>query len=123
MHGGKRQSEREESLESFREGVYTVLVATDVAGRGLDIPNVKNVINFDMASDIDRYCHRIGRTGRAGKTGIATTFLCEATDEKVFYDLHQYLRSTNSQIPNELAKHDAATTKPGQVAKQKGMDF
>lgn len=63
LHGGKSQNERESALLDFRNGHAEVLCATDVAGRGLDVKGVLHVINYDMASDIDRYCHRIGRTG------------------------------------------------------------
>lgn len=78
------QDQREENLESFRDGDYTVLVATDVASRGLDIPDVKEVVNYELPSKIETYCHRIGRTGRAGKDGIATSFLTEHDEEIMF---------------------------------------
>ena len=78
-----------------------MLIATDVAGRGLDIPNVAHVINYDMPLKIDNYCHRIGRTGRAGKSGIATTFLTDH-DEEVFYDLKAYLESTGANVPGQI---------------------
>ena len=64
------------ALRSFKSGHTPVLVATDVASRGLDIPNVAHVINYDMPNDIDDYVHRIGRTGRAGKKGLATAMFC-----------------------------------------------
>ena len=66
-----------QALRSFRSGRTPVLVATDVAARGLDIPHVTHVINFDLPSDIDDYVHRIGRTGRAGKKGLATAFFAD----------------------------------------------
>uniref|UniRef100_A0A7N2LEM6 RNA helicase n=1 Tax=Quercus lobata TaxID=97700 RepID=A0A7N2LEM6_QUELO len=111
LHGGKSQEQREISLEGFRTKRYNVLVATDVAGRGIDIPNVAQVINFDMHGSIDTYTHRIGRTGRAGKTGVATTFLT-LSDSDVFYDLKQMLIQSNSTVPNELARHEASKFKP-----------
>jgi len=89
-----------------------VLVATDVAGRGLDIPDVTHVINYDMPDKIDKYCHRIGRTGRAGREGVATSFITDH-DEGVFYDLKQYLESTESAVPQQLARHPAASAAPG----------
>ena len=67
-----------------------ILVATDVAGRGIDIKDVSMVINYDMAKTIEDYTHRIGRTGRAGKSGVAVTFLTE-NDSATFYDLRQRL--------------------------------
>lgn len=62
-------------MQGFRETKYNVLVATDVAGRGIDVPDVAAVINYDMPHGIEQYTHRIGRTGRAGKSGYAVTFL------------------------------------------------
>jgi superfamily II DNA/RNA helicase len=69
------QDQREAGLQGFRETKYNVLVATDVAGRGIDVPDVAAVINYDMPHGIEQYTHRIGRTGRAGKKGFAITFL------------------------------------------------
>ncbi|BFI25496.1 ATP-dependent RNA helicase DDX23/PRP28 [Marchantia polymorpha subsp. ruderalis] len=114
LHGGKTQEQREISLEGFRNKRYNCLVATDVAGRGIDIPDVAHVLNFDMPNNIEQYTHRIGRTGRAGKTGIATTFLTLG-DTEVFYDLKQMLMQSNSPIPPELSRHEASKFKPGTV--------
>ncbi|BBM99486.1 ATP-dependent RNA helicase DDX23/PRP28 [Marchantia polymorpha subsp. ruderalis] len=114
LHGGKTQEQREISLEGFRNKRYNCLVATDVAGRGIDIPDVAHVLNFDMPNNIEQYTHRIGRTGRAGKTGIATTFLTLG-DTEVFYDLKQMLMQSNSPIPPELSRHEASKFKPGSV--------
>ncbi|PIA17876.1 P-loop containing nucleoside triphosphate hydrolase protein [Coemansia reversa NRRL 1564] len=75
VHGGKDQEEREYAMRSFRAGKKDVLVATDVASKGLDFPEIKHVINFDLPREIENYTHRIGRTGRAGRTGVATTFI------------------------------------------------
>ena len=66
-----------QALRNFRTGRTPILVATDVAARGLDIPHVTHVINFDLPTDIDDYVHRIGRTGRAGKKGLATAFFTD----------------------------------------------
>jgi len=103
LHSGKSQDLRETSLDGFKSGKYDILVATDVAGRGLDIANVTHVINYEMAKEIDRYSHRIGRTGRAGKTGLASTLLTEK-DKPVLEALIKYLRSTNSNVPKEIEK-------------------
>ncbi|MCL4418166.1 MAG: DEAD/DEAH box helicase [Actinobacteria bacterium] len=75
IHGNKSQGQRQKALESFKNNQVSVLLATDVASRGLDIPNVSHVINFDMPASFDDYIHRIGRTGRADKKGIALTFI------------------------------------------------
>ena len=75
LHGGKTQDQREAGIKGFREGEFNILIATDVAGRGIDVPDVTLVINYDMPNNIEAYTHRIGRTGRAGKKGTAVTFL------------------------------------------------
>jgi superfamily II DNA/RNA helicase len=75
IHGDKNQSARQRALGKFKDNHSKILVATDVAARGLDIPNVTHVINFDIPATYDDYVHRIGRTGRAGKTGKALTFV------------------------------------------------
>ncbi len=75
IHGNKSQSQRERALKSFKQNSVNIMVATDVAARGLDIPNVTHVINFDTPTVYADYIHRIGRTGRAGQTGKALTFV------------------------------------------------
>ncbi|KAF6137281.1 hypothetical protein GIB67_036318, partial [Kingdonia uniflora] len=112
LHGGKSQEQREISLEGFKNKRFNILVATDVVGRGIDIPDVAHVIIYDMPLLIDTYTHRIGRTGRAGKTGVATTFLT-LSDKGMFYDLKQMLTQSNSSVPPELARHEASKFKPG----------
>lgn len=73
-HVRDSQDQREEGLKSFRDGTSTVLVATDVAGRGIDVADVVLVVNYDMPNNIENYTHRIGRTGRAGRKVICTFF-------------------------------------------------
>lgn len=75
IHGNKRQNQRLRTLEKFKRNNIQILIATDVASRGLDIPNVSHVINYDLPDSFDAYIHRIGRTGRADKKGIALTFI------------------------------------------------
>jgi len=75
IHGNKSQGQRQRALEQFKNNQISVLIATDVASRGLDIPDVSHVINYDMPATIEDYTHRIGRTGRAGKSGVALTFV------------------------------------------------
>ena len=79
MHSDRSQSEREEALAGFRDGKYEVLVATDIAARGLDIAGVTHVINFDVPQHPEDYVHRIGRTGRAQKEGDALTIFTRKT--------------------------------------------
>ncbi|ORY62333.1 Pre-mRNA-splicing ATP-dependent RNA helicase PRP28 [Pseudomassariella vexata] len=112
LHGSKTQEQREQALASVRSGATEVLVATDLAGRGIDVPDVSLVVNFNMASSIESYTHRIGRTGRAGKSGVAITFLGNE-DTDVMYDLKQMLsKSSISKVPEELRRHEAAQSKP-----------
>mmetsp|Transcript_93388 Transcript_93388/g.264372 ORF Transcript_93388/g.264372 Transcript_93388/m.264372 type:complete len:754 (-) Transcript_93388:236-2497(-) len=112
IHGGKSQEQREWAMASFKEGRYDILVATDVAGRGLDIEGVQMVLNFDMPKSIEDYTHRIGRTGRAGNKGLAVSFVTPE-DSEIFYDLTQFLKTSNQIVPPELASHPASKFKPG----------
>ncbi|XP_071966184.1 probable ATP-dependent RNA helicase DDX23 [Antedon mediterranea] len=122
LHGGKSQEQREYALASLKNGSKDILVATDVAGRGIDIQDVSMVINFDMAKSIENYTHRIGRTGRAGKKGVAVTFITQ-DDNQTFYDLKQLLISSpNSSCPPALSNHPDAQQKPGTVVQKKRKD-
>ncbi|XP_046741671.1 probable ATP-dependent RNA helicase DDX23 isoform X2 [Diprion similis] len=119
LHGGKGQEQREYALASLKGGSKDILVATDVAGRGIDIKDVSMVINYDMAKTIEDYTHRIGRTGRAGKAGLAISF-CTKDDSHLFYDLKQtILGSPISTCPPELLNHPDAQHKPGTVVTKK----
>ncbi|XP_068982828.1 probable ATP-dependent RNA helicase DDX23 [Bombus flavifrons] len=119
LHGGKGQEQREYALASLKSGSKDILVATDVAGRGIDIKDVSMVINYDMAKTIEDYTHRIGRTGRAGKAGLAISF-CTKDDSHLFYDLKQtILASPISTCPPELLNHPDAQHKPGTVVTKK----
>jgi ATP-dependent RNA helicase RhlE len=75
LHGNKTQNQRQRSLEQFRHGKVSVLIATDVASRGIDVDDISHVINYDLPESYKAYIHRIGRTGRADKKGIALTFV------------------------------------------------
>uniref|UniRef100_A0A1L8DJ62 Probable ATP-dependent RNA helicase DDX23 n=1 Tax=Nyssomyia neivai TaxID=330878 RepID=A0A1L8DJ62_9DIPT len=119
LHGGKGQEQREYALASLKGGSKDILVATDVAGRGIDIKDVSLVINYDMAKSIEDYTHRIGRTGRAGKNGVAISFLTK-DDSSLFYDLKQCIMSSPvSSCPPELMNHPEAQHKPGTVVTKK----
>uniref|UniRef100_A0A0E0C3F3 RNA helicase n=1 Tax=Oryza meridionalis TaxID=40149 RepID=A0A0E0C3F3_9ORYZ len=102
IHGDKSQSEREKVLSHFRSGRSPILVATDVAARGLDIKDIRVVINYDFPTGIEDYVHRIGRTGRAGATGVAYTFFCDQ-DSKYAADLIKILEGANQRVPRDLA--------------------
>jgi ATP-dependent RNA helicase DDX23/PRP28 len=122
LHGGKGQEQRELALSGLKEGGKDILVATDVAGRGIDVKDVSMVINYDMAKSIEMYTHRIGRTGRAGKSGKAVTFLT-SDDSHLFYDLKAMLVSSPvSSCPHELSSHPEAQNKPGTVVQKKRKD-
>ncbi|PWN22902.1 DEAD-domain-containing protein [Microstroma glucosiphilum] len=101
IHGDRTQRERERALELFRGGRTPIMVATAVAARGLDIPNVTHVINYDLPSDIDDYVHRIGRTGRAGNTGHATAFFNRG-NRNIVRELVDLLKEANQEIPTWL---------------------
>lgn len=85
-----------------QRGEKDVLVATDVASKGLDFPNIQHVINFDLPSEIENYVHRIGRTGRSGKTGVATTFINKNQSESILLDLKHLLKEAKQRIPPVL---------------------
>ncbi len=101
IHGDRTQREREHALATFRSGRTPIMVATAVAARGLDIPNVTHVINYDLPGDIDDYVHRIGRTGRAGNTGTSTAFLNRG-NKNIVRELIELLREANQEIPEWL---------------------
>jgi ATP-dependent RNA helicase DDX41 len=106
IHGGKDQEERNEAITLFKSGQKDVLIATDVAAKGLDFAAIQHVINFDMPTEIENYVHRIGRTGRCGKTGVATTFINKSCEETTLLDLKGLLREARQRIPPVLLMLD-----------------
>lgn len=102
ISGDRTQQEREAALQDFRSGRAPVLVATSVAARGLDIPDVKHVINFDLPQDIEEYVHRIGRTGRIGNKGRATSFFQPGKDERLARSLVKVLSEAYQEVPDWL---------------------
>ncbi|CAO3596722.1 unnamed protein product [Absidia cylindrospora] len=109
LHGDLMQVEREKVLRDFRANKITILVATDVAARGLDIKAVKTVINYDIARDIDSHTHRVGRTGRAGEKGKAITLVTKKED-RFAGELVHHLEGSNQLVPKELM--DLALSNP-----------
>jgi len=97
IHGDRTQQEREAALAQFKSGHSPILVATSLAARGLDIPNVMHVINFDLPSNVDDYVHRIGRTGRAGNTGTAIAFVNEGS-KNILRDLYDLMAEGKQNI-------------------------
>uniref|UniRef100_A0A667ZFB9 RNA helicase n=1 Tax=Myripristis murdjan TaxID=586833 RepID=A0A667ZFB9_9TELE len=102
IHGDREQREREQALGDFRSGKCPVLVATSVAARGLDIPDVQHVINFDLPNNIDEYVHRIGRTGRCGNTGRAVSFYDMEADSQLAPSLVRVLSRAQQEVPSWL---------------------
>merc|ERR1712139_468995 len=107
IHGGLAQEERHDSIRSFKEGTKDVLIGTDVASKGLDFPAIQHVINFDMPKEVENYVHRIGRTGRCGRTGVATTFVNKNQDETILLDLKALLLEAGQNVPPFLQQLDS----------------
>ena len=110
IHGGKSQSERDELVERINEDIFDILVATDVLSRGIDIPNVLNVVNYEVPSDIRTYIHRIGRTGRNGTFGVATSIVTP-NDKEIMYDLTKLLQHGNFAVPQEMLQNQYSKTR------------
>ena len=103
LHGAKEQKERDWVLKEFREGKSPIMLATDVASRGLDVDGIKLVVNYDFPKNVEEYVHRIGRTGRAGRAGKAHTFFT-LNDGKLARELVEVLRSTGQKVPDALSR-------------------
>ena len=101
IHGDKSQSQRSQVIQKFKAGRCNIMIATDVAARGLDISNVEYVINYDFPNDIESYVHRIGRTGRSNNKGTAVTFVSD-DDANSVPKLIKVLKEANQEIPEEL---------------------
>lgn len=102
LHGDKDMNERLKIMHAFKTGVLRVLVATDVAARGLDVKSVRTVVNYHLARDVDSHTHRIGRTGRAGVKGVAFSLLLDSHDAQWAGRILNQMRSANQDIPPEL---------------------
>ena len=117
IHGNKSQNNRQRSLNQFKSGEVEILVATDIAARGIDVSGIHYVINYDMPNLPETYVHRIGRTGRAGEAGIAISF-CNSEEREHLRAIEKQLKK---KLPvaadaNELADPSASPLKPEPVA-------
>ncbi|OBS57462.1 hypothetical protein A6R68_11407 [Neotoma lepida] len=101
LHGNREQSDREKALENFKTGKVRILIATDLASRGLDVHDITHVYNYDFPRNIEEYVHRVGRTGRAGRTGMSITLITR-NDWRVATELINILERANQNIPEEL---------------------
>ncbi|KJE05434.1 ATP-dependent RNA helicase DDX41 [Cryptococcus gattii NT-10] len=106
IHGSKTQEEREYAIRSFKTGAKDVMVASGVASKGLDFNEIQHVIVYSMPKEIEDYVHEIGRTGRSGKTGLATTFVNMNTSEQTLLDLKYLLMEAKQKIPDFLLSID-----------------
>ncbi|PYH46199.1 DEAD/DEAH box RNA helicase [Aspergillus saccharolyticus JOP 1030-1] len=103
IHGGKDQIDRDSTIEDFKAGIFPVLIATSVAARGLDVKQLKLVVNYDAPNHLEDYVHRAGRTGRAGNTGTAVTFLTE-DQERYSVDIAKALKQSGQNVPEPVQK-------------------
>lgn len=108
IHGSKTQAQRELALEQFKLHDPSILIATDVAARGIDIPQVSLVVNFQMPNKFDEYIHRIGRTGRAGQFGTSVSFIDDG-DVATFSELKKFLTKGGKKVPDWLYRYNSAT--------------
>jgi len=103
LHGGKEQSDRHSTISDFKSDVCNILVATSVAARGLDVKDLRLVINYDTPNHLEDYVHRVGRTGRAGQKGTAVTFISE-DEEKFAPDLVKALKESKQNVPSDVQR-------------------
>uniref|UniRef100_A0A8H7TNU8 RNA helicase n=1 Tax=Bionectria ochroleuca TaxID=29856 RepID=A0A8H7TNU8_BIOOC len=103
IHGGKDQVDRDSTISDFKKGVVPILIATSVAARGLDVKQLKLVINYDAPNHLEDYVHRAGRTGRAGNTGVAVTFVTP-TQENCAPGIAKALEQSGQPVPEDLAE-------------------
>ncbi|XP_071745075.1 ATP-dependent RNA helicase abstrakt [Lepeophtheirus salmonis] len=123
VHGGKDQDDRSKAVTDFRNLRKDVLVATDVASKGLDFPCIQHVINYDMPDDIENYVHRIGRTGRGNFKGYATTMINKLVDENVLLDLKHLLIEAKQKVPPFLATLENEQERYLDVGEQRGCTY
>ena len=112
IHGNKSQPQREKALREFRTGRARVLVATDIAARGIDVTGVSHVINYDLPAEPESYVHRIGRTGRAGATGIAISF-CDPSERGTLRQIERLTKQAVAVLGDEPAPMAYQPKRPG----------
>lgn len=119
IHGDKDQKERDWVLSEFRNGSNPILIATDVAARGLDVKDIKLVVNYDFPNDMENYVHRIGRTGRAGATGTAFSFFT-SDKSRMAREFVTMLKEADQQVPQELEQMASSASYGGGGGRGKG---
>jgi len=130
IHGDRSQNQRNMALKGFQEGFYRVLVATDVAARGIHVDGIAHVVNYDLPQAAEDFIHRVGRTGRAGAEGVATTFATSAERSDI-RNIERTLKVklVKMDVPAGIAREDKSTTpvimmpKPGGFKPRGGMSF
>jgi ATP-dependent RNA helicase RhlE len=115
IHGNKSQNARQKALTGFREGKVRILVATDIAARGIDVPGISHVVNFDLPDEAESYVHRIGRTGRNGADGIAIT-LCDPTENSKLRQVERIIRMKLPVAASHLDQPDPVRPRSEQHA-------
>lgn len=119
LHGGLKQKDRDAALKGFREQEFKILVATDVAARGLDIPSISTVINYELPQNPEEYIHRLGRTGRYDKTGVCINLIARA-DRSAWKEIKAFLeKQTSAELPPISPKEDPAQKNEEQISAEK----
>ncbi len=119
IHGNKSQSQRERAIKMFKSGNLRVLVATDIASRGIDVDGISHVINFDLPNEPDSYVHRIGRTGRAGAIGTALSF-CDIEEKAYLIDIEKTIRQSVEVIEDHPYHDTIIASDPGTQRRKQG---
>ncbi len=113
IHGDKKQDDRSEVMKKFKEGRYRIMIATDVSARGIDVPDVDYVINYDLPGKPENYVHRVGRTGRGIKLGVAISF-CSKEEKGLLEDIQQLINKDIEVIKLYRKDYDAIVSSPGE---------
>ncbi|EPS42824.1 hypothetical protein H072_3211 [Dactylellina haptotyla CBS 200.50] len=122
LHGGKDQIDRDSTISDFKAGVSQVLVATSVAARGLDVKQLKLVVNYDCPNHMEDYVHRVGRTGRAGNKGTAVTFIAP-DQERYAHDIAKALKLSGQEVPEEVQTLVTSFTEKVKAGKEKASSL